>query len=49
MIHFDLRTTREILAGIADGRYRADAEAIEVGEIELRARIAEFRERNPTD
>ncbi|MBL0932136.1 MAG: hypothetical protein IBJ15_18745, partial [Alphaproteobacteria bacterium] len=46
MIHFDLRTTREILAGVASGRYRADLASIVSSKADLRARIAAFRERN---
>lgn len=47
MIHFDLRTTREILAGVASGRYRVDAASIAASDVELRARVAAFRDQNP--
>ncbi len=49
MIHFDLRTTREILIGVASGRYRADSESIANGDAALRARIATFRAHNPAN
>jgi len=47
MIHFDLRTTREIIAGVASGRYSANATSIAATEAELRSQITIFRDRNP--
>ncbi len=49
MIHFDRRTTLEILAGVASGRYRADAASIAAVDAALRARIAAFRDGTPAN
>jgi hypothetical protein len=49
MIHYDLRTTREILAGVAVGKFSANFDSIIASELELRARIVAFRERNPVN